>query len=234
MDRRRTPELMDDPGVDARDLSRSLAYIRGVNRFLGGRSALLTHLRRWSSTWTPSQPITLLDIATGSADLPLAASAWAREHGFDLRITALDAHAKTVEEARRHTAADPAIRIIRGDALDLDRDFGPASFDYVHTGLFLHHLDPPDIVTVLRGMRRIARRGVIWNDLVRSRAGLAVTYAMTVGQPRIVRHDARASMRASFTEQEAIALAREAGWANAEYRWSVIAHRFTICDMLLT
>ena len=62
-----TPEMMDDPDVDETALRQSLRYIRGVNQVLGGQGALLGHLRRWSSDWATGEPVTLLDIATGSA-----------------------------------------------------------------------------------------------------------------------------------------------------------------------
>ncbi|MCC6679240.1 MAG: methyltransferase domain-containing protein [Phycisphaerales bacterium] len=226
MRRKRTPELMDDPGVDPAQLARSLAYIRAVNRRLGGRSALLGHLERWSKSWTG--PVTLLDVATGSADLPVAACDWARRAGHELRVTGVDLHAGTRAEARRWTAGEPAITLVRGDALKLEEQFGPGSFDYVHAGLFLHHLDEADIERVMRGMWRVARRGVIWNDLVRSRAGLVVIHLLTIGRPRIIRHDARVSVRAGFTRGEAMELVERAGWPGAEYRWSVVAHRFTV------
>lgn len=226
MYRKRTPELMDDPGVDPAELARSLAYIRAVNRRLGGCAALLGRLERWSASWTG--PVTLLDVATGSADLPLAACEWARRRGLNLRVTGVDLHEGTLAEARRLTKSEPEIELVRGDALRLEDQFGPGSFDYVHAGLFLHHLDEPDIVRVLRGMWRVARRGVIWNDLVRSRAGLAVIHLLTIGRPRMIRHDARVSVRAGFTRDEAVELAARAGWPGAVHRWNLFTHRFTV------
>lgn len=226
MKRRRTPELMDDPNVDRAELARSLAYIRDINRRFGGQAALLEALERWSAGW--AGPVSLLDVATGSADLPLAAVAWARSRGHDLRVTGLDLHEGTLAEARRLTEGEPRITLERGDALRLVERYGPGSFDYVHAGLFLHHLDDPDILTVLRGMWTLARRGVIWNDLVRSRVGVAVITLMTIGRPRIIRHDARVSVRAGFTRDEALDLAVRAGWRGAEYRWDLFTHRFTV------
>lgn len=221
---------MDDPDVDPAELARSLAFIRGVNRRLGGRAALLSHLQRWSASW--SGPVTLLDVATGSADLPLAACEWARREGHDLRVTGIDLHERTLDEARRLTSGEPAIDLSRVDALRLEETFGPGSFDYVHAGLFLHHLEDADIVRVLTGMLRVARRGVIWNDLVRSRAGLLVIHVLTIGRPLIIRHDARVSVRAGFTRDEAMELAARAGWPGAAYGWNVLAHRFTVTSEL--
>lgn len=236
MRRVRTPELMDDPRVSREDLEVSLRYIRGVNRRLGGVSALLRHLRAWSREWPRGRPITLLDIATGSADLPVEAVRWARSAGHDLRVTAVDLHPTTLALAREHIAASDSpglnlaesIQLREANALKLMDEFAPESFDYVHAGLFLHHLPEIEVLTVLRIMDRLSRAGLIWNDLVRTQLGSWAITAMTVGTPRIVRHDARVSVRAGFTRREAIDLATRAGLVRPRYEWSVLTHRFTV------
>ena len=231
-----TPELMDDPGVSRTDLDLSLRYIRAVNRRLGGVSALRRHLAAWSADWPRDRPITLLDIATGSADLPIAAVRWARRKGFDLRVTGIDLHPTTLELAREHIARcdtsdlrlAASIDLRQQNALRLMDHVPPGSFDYVHAGLFLHHLPEIEVLTVLRIMDRIARAGIIWNDLVRSPIGYAAIHVLTLGTPRIVRHDATVSVRAGFTRREAIDLATRAGLAHPRYRWSLLTHRFTV------
>ncbi len=227
MQRTLTPELMDDPHVPPDQLALSLRFIRAVNRALGGTSALLRHLKAWSVNWPRNEPITLLDIATGSADLPLAAYRWARRRGYELRITAIDKHAETLSLAGKHIGNAP-IRLLNADALTLDRTFQPNSFDYVHAGLFLHHLKDDEIITVLRHMHTLASRGIIWNDLVRSPAARRVIRLLTTGMPHIVQHDARVSVDAGFTREEAEALTSRAGITYAAYSWRPLTHRFTI------
>ncbi len=234
MHRRRSAEFMDDPAASPAELDRALWFIRLINRRLGGSAALLRHLKHWSRDWSPGQTITLLDVATGSADLPLAAHRWARRRGFDLRITGIDIHPTTLDLARRHLeesgdeAARAAITLEQGDALAIESRFGAGSFDYVHAGLFLHHLDEPQIVAALRAMRSVARRGILWNDLVRSRLGHTVIRLMTLPCDRMVRHDAVVSVEAGFTRDEALDLARQAGIDDARYAWNLFTHRFTI------
>jgi ubiquinone/menaquinone biosynthesis C-methylase UbiE len=228
----RTPELMDDPSVPPEDLEQALAYIRRVNRHLGGAAALLHHLRRWSRQWPRDRPVTLLDIATGSADLPLAAREWAAEAGFDLRVTGIDVHPTTLALARAHVATRPdlaaGITLLEADARRLMDRFAPGSFDYVHSGLFLHHLPEIEILTVLRIMDRLASRGTIWNDLVRSRTALAAIHILTLGRPPIIRHDAIVSVRAGFTRREALDLARRSDWTAPTYRRGFFTQRFTV------
>lgn len=228
MERRLTPELMDAPDVARDELANALKYLRWVNRRLGGTSALISHLERWSQQWPKGRTITLLDVATGSGDIPLAAVAWARARGFDLRVTGVDNHEATVELARAHVAHEPAITIEHVDAMRLRERFAPGSFDYVHAALFLHHLSDLRALTVLAAMGTIARAGVVWSDLVRSRLHRAAVQVACLGQPHIVRHDARVSFEAGFTRAEALDMARRCDLANAKYHHFPLWYRFTL------
>jgi ubiquinone/menaquinone biosynthesis C-methylase UbiE len=193
---------------------------------------LLKHLERWSVGWTPGEPVSLLDLGTGSADLPLEAVRWAHIRGIDLRITALDSHATTLELARDHIGREPelagAITLIHADALHYVAQTPPGSFDYVHAGMFLHHFREIEVMTLLAGMDRLARRGLIWNDLVRSSVGRAAIQLMTIGQAEIVRHDARVSVEAGFTRAEVTDLAGRLSLGYCAYEWSLVTLRFTL------
>lgn len=229
MKRVHTPELMDAPGVPRERLASALGFIRGVNRRLGGVSALLGPLRAWSARWPAGRPVTLLDIGTGSADLPLAARRWAQSRGIDLRITGVDNHPTTLDLAREHVGGEPGIELIQADALSLMDVYSDRSFDYVHAGLFLHHMDTElNILTMLRIMDRLSARGLVWNDLVRSRVGLAAIRLLTLGQSRMVRHDASVSVKAGFTRREVLDLAGRVDLGYCRYAWNPFTHRFTL------
>ncbi len=231
MERRLTPELMDDPGADPGELRRALGYIRVVNRRLGGVGALIGHLERWSARWPRDRAVTLVDIGTGSADLPIAAVEWARGAGFDLRVTGVDVHAETLRVAGEQVEGaglGEAITLVEGDALGLMDRFEPGSFDYAHAGLFLHHLPEIEVMTALRIMERLASKGIVWNDLMRTRVGRAVIGVLTIGQPEMVRHDARVSVEAGFTKREVMDYRQRLGLGWCAYRSSVLTHRFTL------
>ena len=219
---------MDRPDVDPAALRTSLAYIRKVNRRLGGVDALLRHLKRWSVHWPRDRAVTLLDVGTGSGDLPVAARRWAERAGFDLRVTGIDLHEQTLAAARDFVGDRDGIELLHADATQLMDLFEPASFDYVHAGLFLHHLSELRLMTVLRIMDRLAARGIVWNDLVRTRIGYAAIQLITLGKPEIVRHDARVSVLAGFTKAEVLDLAHRVGIDYAGYRSSLLTHRFTL------
>lgn len=222
-----TPEHMDDPAAPREELRQSLEYIRGVNRRLGGTAALLGLLTRWSRNWPRDRPVTLLDIGTGSADIPLAARGWAEHAGFDLRITGVDLHPTTIDLAREHVGGRTGIELVRADARKLMDLYTPGAFDYVHAGMFLHHLPFVEVLTVLRIMDRLARAGIVWNDLVRSRAALAALRILLIGKPEYIRYDATVSVRAGFTKREALDHARRVGLGYVRWR-RTLWYRFTL------
>src|SRR5262245_44625205 len=162
---------MDAPDVEPQRLDNSLRFIRRVNTLLGYTRSTVSHLKRFATRWRKGEAISILDVATGSADIPRAIARWAEQSGFDVRIVGLDRHPVTVEIARSESRANGSIRIVLGNALQLP--FEDGSFDYVITNMFLHHLDDPDVVLVLREMDRVARRGIVWADLLRHRRAYA-------------------------------------------------------------
>ena len=239
MERKLSRELMDDPHVDRAELAQSLVYLRWVNARLGGAAALIGHLRRWSACWPRAGAgvVTMVDVATGSADVPVAARRWALGQGFDLRIVGIDVHESTLEEAdgfvREASRADPrigeGIELRRADARELVEQFGANSFDYTHAGLFLHHLPDIEVLTVLRIMDRLSKRGLVWSDLHRSRLHRAVAKLFVAGKPEIVRHDAVVSFEAGFTGREVREIARRVGVAGwTRYRRAPLWYRFTL------
>ncbi|HEU0015689.1 MAG TPA: methyltransferase domain-containing protein [Longimicrobium sp.] len=209
-------ELMDLPDQDARELERGLADLRRVNVFLLGTRVVLRHLRRLVA-FHPRAEYRVLDVGTGSADIPLAVDAWARRAGIRVEIVATDLHETTLEFARRRTAGCEAIRVERADALDLP--YADGAFDIAMCNTALHHFDArDDALRVLREMDRVCSAGAIVSDLARSRPALlgANLLAATLWRAHpVTRHDGPLSVRRAFTAAELRGLAADAGLANA-------------------
>ncbi len=206
--RHREPEWMDAADADPADLAGSLAFIRRINAALGYTRATVGHLRRLAADVPAGDRLTVLDVATGSADVPAAVLRWATRGGRDVRVVGLDLHAATLSTAAA-AVPDRRFAAVRGDAARLP--FADAAFDYVLTGMFLHHLDDPAVVAVLREMGRVARRGVVVADLLRDRRAYAWVTLFTLAANPMVRHDARVSVAAAFTADELVSLRDRAG-----------------------
>jgi ubiquinone/menaquinone biosynthesis C-methylase UbiE len=223
--RMRQPEWMDEPDVDPAELRHSLKFIRRVNSFFGYTRATLSHLDRFARSWKTGQRITILDVATGSADIPHAIAQWARQHQHDVQIVGLDRHELTAQMAHEQIHLDGNIEIVRGDAMQLPFENG--SFDYVTTNMFLHHLDDDAVAAVLREMDRVARRGIIAADLLRSRRAYAWITLFTLFSSPMLKHDARVSVAQAFNEPEVMRLRENAGIAYAQF-FRHFGHRFVL------
>lgn len=223
--RQREPEWMDSPAVDPVQLRRSLAFIRCINRTLGYTRATLSHLDRFSRCWKHGQRITILDVATGSGDVPLAILRWAKKREFDVRIVGVDLHKATLDAAAECRESVSHFHLVRADAMALP--FGNDAFDYALSGMFLHHLNDEVAACALREMNRVARLGVIAADLLRTRRAYAWATIFTLLANPMVKHDARVSVAQAFSEAEVLSLRDRAGWSFARY-FRHFGHRFVL------
>lgn len=216
---------MDRPDVDPAALAGALDHVAAVNRWLGGTRALLRHLPatlpaalprarspRDTRTHAAAGAVRLLDVGTGSGDLPMAVARLARRRGWPLEITAVELHEGTLRVAAWRTAADPSIRLVRGDGLDLP--FATGAFDVALLSMTLHHMDGPSLVGLLRELRRVARGGsILVGELERCLPGYlgARLLAATLWRRNpVTRHDGPISVLRAFTPGELMELAREA------------------------
>lgn len=228
LDRRRLErEWMDDPSVDPAELRRSLSYLRRINTFLGYHRSIIAHLSRFSRRWPRGRPVHVLDVATGSGDLPRAICRWSGFRGFDLRVVGIDLQDATLREASAlmPPGSLPAVRFVRCDALRLP--FADGAFDYAVTSSFLHHLDDDTAVAALREMARVASRGIVVSDILRHRRAYAWITLLTLLSRPIVKHDGRMSVKQAFTKEEVLRLRERAEIGFARYRRH-FGHRFTL------
>ncbi|MBU5637849.1 methyltransferase domain-containing protein [Geomonas sp. Red69] len=190
------------------ELEGSLSDIRIVNRYLGDTRALLKHL---SAKVQGQRHLSVLDVATGSADLPVAIVEWARKKGIDIQVTGVDLNSRTIDIARRHATGYPEIKLLVADALQLP--FRDQSFDLVLCSKTLHHMKEPEVVAALQEMLRVARRGFIVMDLRRSWIAYVLIYLLTriFTRNRMTRYDGPLSVLKAFTADELRKSALQAG-----------------------
>jgi SAM-dependent methyltransferase len=209
--RRNDPELLDRPDNPAPVLERAVRDLGAVNRWLGGRRALLRGVRPFLRADVTAGPLHLLDVGTGGADLPLSLIAEAERVGRELTVTAVDHDPRTASIAAGLTRHEPRVRVVCADAGC--PPFPPGSFDLVTASMFLHHFEHGEIVRLLTVFRRLARRAVVVNDLRRHRlpwAFIGLAARVTWRQEMFV-HDAPLSVLRGFTPGELRRAARDCG-----------------------
>ena len=211
-------EMMDLPGQPKELLADDLRNLRVINRYLGGYRNVLRGLARLVNEQRLDR-FTLLDIGTGSGDIPAVIARWARRQQIAARISGLEREAATVEEAVDQTRSFPEITILRGDATA--PPFGAGSFDFVLTSQLLHHFKDEQIIALLRTWARLARRGIIVSDLVRHPVAYHGIRLLTKGFTRNVmtRTDAPLSVQRACTISEWRELLRRADVGRLRVRW---------------
>ena len=204
-------ELLDLDEAPYEEVRESLGDVRRVNRYLSGYRVLLRHAGKFLRSHQESRPVTILDVATGSADQPVALAELARKLGIPVRIHAIDINFKMLKFAREMTTRFPEIDLIQCDVLSLP--FRENSFDLVINSLSLHHFSWEKAVAILTAIYKISRYGFIVNDLHRSRIAHAAIFLLTrlLTKNRLTRYDAPVSVMNAFTPSEFSELAREAG-----------------------
>jgi 2-polyprenyl-3-methyl-5-hydroxy-6-metoxy-1,4-benzoquinol methylase len=217
--RRRRPELMDQPGLDAGEHARALDGLRRINLVSRTAPALWPSLAKLARERPRAAgPLRVLDVATGGGDVPVALASRAERSGLAITVDGCDVSAKAVAVAGEKAAR----RGGRGRffALDVLAEPIPDGYDVLICSLFLHHLDEADACSLLRKMAAAARRLVLVDDLARSAAGscLAWLACHILSRSPTVWHDGPASAAAAFTPDEALDLARRAGLQGATIR----------------
>ncbi len=225
-------ELLDGPLDDAAALAGNLRDLRRINRRLGGANLSAAAIAALAAH---RHELTMLDVGTGGADIPEALIAGSRAQGRRLRVVAIDSRPEVLAAA---VATRPGIAAVEG--LELHVGDGRAlrypdrSFDIAHASMVLHHLEGDDAVALLREMGRVARLGVVINDLDRSRIGwvgaLLIGHLLT--RNRLTRHDAPLSVRRAYRQGEAADLLRAAGLIPVRTVRGAFGQRYAIAALV--
>jgi len=208
-------EQLDASVVPRAALRSNLEDLRRLNRLFGGTSTARRALARLPLPL--DRPVTLLDIGTGSADVPAALLAAFRKGGIRPRFLCLDRNLDIVREAMDTTNGQASdLRYVRADGLHLPLADG--SVDIALCSLTLHHFAPVDAVALLREMHRVSRIGLVVVDLYRSEVAYVATWLAThvFARSPMTRHDGPLSVRRSYTPRELAELAAAAGLDGAD------------------
>ena len=213
MNRRFDPavlEMMDRPQPVSSELERDLERLRQLNRWFGSYRLVLSFIRRWIM---PGAQMRIVDLATGSGDIPRLLVDHARRVGARIEIDAVDRQPATLEIARRLSADYPEISCHEANILEWDC---PQGYDIALCSLALHHFSDDDAVKVLRRCRELSNKFVLVSDLRRGfllRTGVYILTALIFREP-MTRFDARLSAQRAFSLAEMRELAIQAGWQN--------------------
>jgi len=225
-------ELLDDPAADPVAVRRSLGNIVRANTLFGGTAAVLWGLDRLlaggpksevrgpksanAGILTPrtsdfglrTSVLSVLDLGTGAGDIPAALRSWGAARGTVVHTVGLERLRPAATLAR-----SASLPVALGCASALP--FRTGAVDVVTVSQLLHHFDRDAAVRILREAARVARRGVVVADLVRSRTAAALfgLGARILGFDDHTRLDGVTSVGRGYAQDEVAVLFTEAGLA---------------------
>jgi 2-polyprenyl-3-methyl-5-hydroxy-6-metoxy-1,4-benzoquinol methylase len=196
-------EILDLGTASDHEVRQSLGDLRRINAWLGGRRVLglllAEQLRRTQLTG-----FTMLDVGTGSGDLPEYVT-----QRFPARVVGMDRQLRHLREGRGGWTP------LCGDMRQLP--FARKSFDFVAASLVLHHFEDGEAVELLAQLAGLARHALLVNDLERHAwAWRFIRYAPLFCA--VSRADGEVSVQQAFTAAELETLARRAGLAHFRVR----------------
>jgi len=201
-------EMMDRDQPVSAELECDLKRIRQLNRWFGSYRLVLDFVRDWIK---PADKLRIVDLATGSGDIPRLIVDYARKISATVEMDALDRQPATLEIARRLSADYPEISYREANVLE----WNPIeAYDITICTLALHHFSDEDAVRLLGRCRQLSKRFVLVSDLRRSSSLVAGVYLLTalIFREPMTRYDARLSARRAFSFSEMRDLAVRAGW----------------------
>ncbi len=205
---------MDRPQPVSPELVSDLRNLRALNRYFGSHRLIRHFLRRWIQ---PNDNFRVLDLATGSGDIPRLVVEFARKSRATVQVEAVDFQKSTIEIARQLSAGFPEISYHDADIHHFGENGG---YDIVLFSLALHHFEAEEAVQLLRRCRQLSRGRVLVADLRRgwfAKVGVDLLTGI-IFREAMTRNDARVSVERAFSFRELHELARAADWKNFGHR----------------
>ncbi len=205
MQRIDAPEILDSDACSFAEVQAALKTLGRINRWFGGVRTTQSLVERAAET-TGKTDLSLLEIASGTGEVPLLVRDRLERRGISLRVTLIDqAHSHLAAGSNSNRDQTHRTPAVAADALALPcRD---AAFDLVSCSLFAHHLAPERLISFVQEGLRVSRVALLINDLVRHPLHLALVYAsFPIMGSRVAWLDGLTSVRRAYTPDEIRAL----------------------------
>lgn len=159
------PEIMDDFELEGEILKDALDKIASINQLLGGNKVTLSGIKTLIKERPRDQEICIVDIGCGNGDMLRALAKYAGENGLKFSLIGIDANAFTIQHAESLSSAYTNIRYECKDIFKDEID----KCDILICTLTLHHFKDDELLMLMQNFIRVAKVGVVINDLHRSR-----------------------------------------------------------------
>jgi 2-polyprenyl-3-methyl-5-hydroxy-6-metoxy-1,4-benzoquinol methylase len=190
-------EYLDSADCDPELAAESYRFMEKVNRYFGGISNVRRFIKEESKGRSSNSPMRILDIGSGSCDIPIAICRWARSRGIPVKFTCLEVFdtAVKIADEKIKMSGEKSITLLQEDVFTHQ----PAEpYDCAVASMCFHHFDDDRIVSLMKRLRGFVKRSVLVNDLRRSPLTSFGATQLTAFSHAGVKHDARLSVRRGF------------------------------------
>lgn len=195
------PEFLDSKDCDPQLAYSSYRLMKWVNRFGGGTKAVANYLATEISRNGSGRSIRILDIGSGTCDIPLAILKRAQKRSQKIEFICLETNETALKIA--------AENIIRSgfDAIELKDESifefdCPQDFDYAIGSMFFHHFRDEQILNLIEKLRSYVLRSILINDLRRNLMSYASCRVLACSFSKGLKHDVLLSIRKGFKPKE--------------------------------
>ncbi len=204
-------EYCDRPDLPDADVASNYHHLGRFNRVMLVADPFQRLLVRWLGPANVGN-LNFLDLGAGDASLAPQLEAWAVRHGWQWKVTSVDASSRALR-------LGPGSRRIAADVCALP--FADNSFDVVMSSQMTHHLTDAEAVTHFQEAWRVTRDVLFLTDAHRNIGAMAVLWMVLrlMRVPRPFLSDGMLSVRRGWRVAEWEELARRAGIP--EFRVSV-------------
>ena len=169
-------ESMDDFSMDNDGLVTALDDIARINQLLGGNSVTLEGVQYLIKDLPKDQTITIMDFGCGSGDMLRMLSEFGAENNLKFQLIGIDANEATIRHAEKCSTDFKNITYIAEDIFLYD--FSKYNIDIALITLTLHHFKDDEIITIMKVIYNIVKKGIVVNDLQRSKTAYRLFQAI--------------------------------------------------------
>lgn len=194
-------EHMDDPAFPEAERTRIVQALDTFNTTLGSYALFMDALRPLFALRGPTR---ILDLAAGHGGFALALARMAEREGLSLQITASDLKQEYLDLGRARAEREGlAVEFRTQDALDL-RNLSHDPPDLVICTQAIHHFPAGLVTCMFDEAARVAKRGVVFIDGIRSlvHVPLLGLYGLGVARTPGFAHDGIISLQRFFALEE--------------------------------
>lgn len=212
-------ESMDDFSMDNEGLVTALDDIAKINHLLGGNAVTLDGVKQIIKNLPGDQEITIMDFGCGNGDMLRMLADFGKKNQLKFHLIGIDANEATIRHAENCSKNYPNISYLAEDIFLFD--FSKFNIDIALITLTLHHFKDPEIVKLMDVIFKIVKRGIIVNDLQRSKIAYRLFQAIIFifRLEKMTANDGLISILRGFKKPDLVQFSEELGFKKYSIKW---------------